>query len=154
MKTSIAANWRPLLHAFLIAVAVLWATPRNARAQLLGPDIGTPKSKPYRPQAPDSQLKQLLRQIDQNQLQATVQKLVSFGTRHTASSQTDPTRGIGAATDWVFQQFQTYAASSGGNMTVQKQAFVQPVSPNVPVPTVITNVIATLNGSVPPIVHT
>ena len=114
MKTSITSNLRPLLrdfYPFLIAIAVLWAVPRNAHAQLLG----TPPSNPYKPQAPDNQLQQLLNQIDQNQLQATVQKLINFGTRHTASSQTDPVRGIGAATAWVFQQLQTYAAASGGH---------------------------------------
>jgi hypothetical protein len=134
-----------------MAAAALWAMPKNANAQAHRPvDVGTPPSKPYQPQAPDNQLKQLLPQIDQNQLQATVQRLVSFGTRHTASSQTDPVRGIGAATDWVLQQLQTYAASSGGNMTVQTQQFVQPPTPFLPVPTMITNVIATLNGSVSP----
>ena len=116
-----------------------------------GPDKhpGTPASKPYMPQPPDHQLEQLLTQIDQNNLQATVQKLVSFGTRHTSSSQTDPNRGIGAATAWVFQQLQTYAAASG-NMTVFKQSFVQPAGPKIPVPTTITNVIATLQGSASP----
>ena len=34
-------------------------------------------------------------------MRATVEKLVSFGTRHTLSSQTDPKRGIGAALDWT-----------------------------------------------------
>ena len=111
---------------------------------------GTPPSKPYQQQAPDNQLKHLLSQIDQNQLQATTTKLVSFGTRHTASSQTDPNRGIGAATTWVFDRLQTYAASAGGNMTVQRQTFTQPVAANIPVPTQITNVIATLTGSVSP----
>jgi Peptidase family M28 len=154
MKTSIASNWRPFLHAFLIAIVVFWAMPRNARAQTSSPQqpapIGAPPSKPYGPQAPSNELRQLINQIDQHNLRATVEKLVSFGTRHTASSQTDPARGIGAATDWVFQQLQTYAASSSGNMTVQKQVFTQPVSRNIPVPTMITNVIATLTGAVSP----
>jgi Zn-dependent M28 family amino/carboxypeptidase len=35
-------------------------------------------------------------------------------------------------------------------MTVEKQSFVQPVSPRVPTPTVITNVIATLHGDTEP----
>jgi Peptidase family M28 len=34
-------------------------------------------------------------------LRSNVEKLVSFGTRHTASSATDPKRGIGAARNWV-----------------------------------------------------
>jgi hypothetical protein len=77
-------------------------------------------------------------------------RLVQFGTRHTASSQTDPVRGIGAATAWVLEQMQSIAATSSGRMTVQKQTFVQPVSPNIPVPTTITNVIATLKGTASP----
>jgi hypothetical protein len=123
-------------------------TPAAAQNEQVHP--GPPPSMPYEQQQPDNELQQLLTEIDQNQLQATVQKLVSFGTRHTASSQTDPVRGIGAATNWVFQQLQAYAASSGGHMTVQRQSFVQPVSARIPVPTTITNVIATLAGSVSP----
>ncbi len=38
-------------------------------------------------------------------LRTTVDKLVSFGTRHTLSSATDPKRGIGAARTWVAAEF-------------------------------------------------
>jgi hypothetical protein len=99
---------------------------------------------------PDNELRQLLRQIDPARIEATIEKLVSFGTRHTASSQTDPVRGIGAATAWVYEQMQGFAAASSGNMTVQQQTFVQPVASNIPVPTTITNVIATLQGTASP----
>ncbi len=92
----------------------------------------------------------MLREVDPARLQATVLRLTQFGTRHTASSQTDPVRGIGAATAWVFGQMQAIAATSSGRMTVQKQTFVQPVSSNIPVPTTITNVIATLQGTASP----
>src|ERR1700757_4336125 len=98
----------------------------------------------------DPNLRALLTQIDPSRIQATVQRLVSFGTRHTASSQTDPVRGIGAATAWVIGQMNAIAATSGGNMTVQQQTFVQPVSSRIPVPTTITNVIATLQGTASP----
>jgi hypothetical protein len=101
-------------------------------------------------QAPDPGLRAMLREIDPDRIKATILKLVSFGTRHTASSQTDPNRGIGAATDWVFSQMQSFAAASGGRMTVQKQTFTQPVASNIPVPTTITNVIATLKGTASP----
>src|SRR5215469_6289173 len=100
--------------------------------------------------APDPALLALLRQIDPNRIQATIQKLVSFGTRHTASSQTDPARGIGAATAWVTQQMNAFAAVPGSNMTVQQQTFIQPVQPTIPVPTQITNVIATIQGTASP----
>jgi hypothetical protein len=45
---------------------------------------------------------------------------------------------------------QSFAAASFGRMTVQKQSFVQPVSSRIPVPTTITNVIATLKGTASP----
>jgi len=107
----------------------------------------SPASPPF---IPDDGLRALLREIDPARIEATIQRLVQFGTRHTASSQTDPARGIGAATTWVTEQLQAFAATSGGRMTVQQQTFVQPVSSNIPVPTTITNVIATLQGTASP----
>ncbi len=98
----------------------------------------------------DDDLRSLIRQIDPDRIQATILRLTQFGTRHTASSQTDPVRGIGAAVNWVTEQMQAIAATSNGNMTVQQQTFTQPVSNNIPVPTVITNVIATLQGTASP----
>ncbi|HEY4464143.1 MAG TPA: M28 family metallopeptidase [Streptosporangiaceae bacterium] len=101
-------------------------------------------------QAPSEELRAVLRRVDPARIKATVLRLTQFGTRHTASSQTDPVRGIGAATAWVYAQMQEIAATSSGRMTVQKQTFVQPVSNRIPVPTTITNVIATLKGTASP----
>jgi hypothetical protein len=98
----------------------------------------------------DPALRMLLREVDPDRIRATILRLTQFGTRHTLSSQTDPVRGIGAATTWVTEQMQAFAATSGGNMTVQQQTFVQPVGPRIPVPTPITNVIATLHGTASP----
>jgi hypothetical protein len=99
----------------------------------------------------DADLRRLLSEIDPARIEATITRLVQFGTRHTSSSQTDPVRGIGAATTWVYQQMQAIAATSAGRMTVQRQSFVQQaVPPNLPVPTTITNVIATLQGTAQP----
>jgi hypothetical protein len=103
-----------------------------------------------RNQPPDHELREILCQIDRGQLESTVRTLASFGTRHTLSSQTDPVRGIGAATTWITSQLQSYAAASNGRMTVEVQSFLQPAGPRIPVPTTITNVIATLRGSTNP----
>lgn len=102
------------------------------------------------PQKFDKDLRAMLREIDPDRIKAIILKLVSFGTRHTLSSQTDPVRGIGAATEWVFGQMQAIAATSSGRMTVQKQSFVQPAGPRIPTATTITNVIATLQGTASP----
>jgi hypothetical protein len=99
----------------------------------------------------NNDLRDLLSQIDPNRIQATIEQLITFGTRHTASSQTDPARGIGAAYTWVFQQMQAIAATSNGNMTVQQQTFTQqPVPGRLAAPTSITNTIATLQGTANP----
>src|SRR5215469_5112232 len=140
----------PSRRAFLSASAVTAAAapfvsviaPASAASASAGPANNTGNFDPA--------LRALIRQIDPNRIQATIEKLVSFGTRHTASSQTDPVRGIGAATAWVFDQMQGFAAASNGNMTVQQQTFTQQVLPAPAPPTSITNVIATLQGTASP----
>ena len=126
----LGATRRTFLSASAATAATAAAIPLlagSARAAVTGPANFTPP--------PDPALRKLISQIDPNRIQATIEKLVSFGTRHTASSQTDPVRGIGAATAWVFAQMQAFAAASGGKMTVQQQTFIQPVSSRIPVPT-------------------
>ena len=99
---------------------------------------------------PDRELRELLKKIDPKRIETIIRRLVSFGTRHTLSAQDDPDRGIGAARDWIFAELKKYAAASNGRMTVELQSFVQPVSNRIPAPTTITNVVATLRGSVTP----
>jgi hypothetical protein len=133
--------------AVAAAAAPLIAQPASASS---GGGAAPGPGGPVRPQRPDRDLRQLMEEVDRHRIEATVNRLVAFGTRHTSSSQTDPVRGIGAATDWVYNQLLSYAAASGGRMTVEKQTFVQPISPQIPTPTPITNVIATLRGDVSP----
>lgn len=95
------------------------------------------------------EIAQIVREIDARNIENSVRKLVSFGTRNTLSSQTDPARGIGAARDWLFSEFSKAAAQSGGRMTVEKQTFEQPKAARVPTPTMLTNVVATLKGTQP-----
>src|SRR5262245_47286528 len=100
------------------------------------------------PVAPD--VRHMLNDVSATNIEDSINTLVSFGTRSTLSSTTDPNRGIGAATEWVYEQLQQDAAASGGRMTVEKQSFVVPAgSPRIPVDTTITNVIATLHGTQP-----
>lgn len=91
----------------------------------------------------------VVREIDARNIEATIRKLVSFGTRNTLSEQNDPRRGIGAARDWLYAEFLKAAEPSGGRMTVEKQSYEQAKAARVPQPTIITNVVATLKGSQP-----
>jgi hypothetical protein len=92
----------------------------------------------------------VVREIDARNIEATIRKLVSFGTRNTLSEQNDPKRGIGAARDWLYAEFLKAAEASGGRMTVEKQSYEQAKAPRVPQPTIITNVVATLKGTQSP----
>ena len=89
-----------------------------------------------RPQAPDAELRAILRAVDRRRIEANVRRLAAFGTRHTLSSQDDPERGIGAARDWIYDTMAEYAAASGGRMTVEKQSYLQePDGERIPTPT-------------------
>jgi hypothetical protein len=95
----------------------------------------------------DGEIAQMVGQVDARNIERTIRTLASFGTRHTLSSQDDPRRGVGAARDWLYDEFSKVAQTSGGRMTVEKQSYVQPAGTRIPTPTVITNVVATLHGS-------
>lgn len=102
------------------------------------------------PQRPDRELRAILAEIDPARVEATVRKLVSFGTRSTLSAQDDPAHGIGAARDWIAGQMRHYAAASGGRMTVTVPSYVQQPADRIPTATRISNVVATLRGSAEP----
>jgi Zn-dependent M28 family amino/carboxypeptidase len=60
------------------------------------------------PPSTDAKLRAIVAPVSQAQLKHTIETLVSFGTRHTLSSQTDPKRGIGAALSWTKGQFESF----------------------------------------------
>ena len=64
-------------------------------------------------------------------LKADVTTMVGFGTRHTASTTTDPTRGIGAARNWAAARFTQIGASCGGCIVVDRisRRFTGPRAP-------------------------
>ncbi|KAJ4364438.1 hypothetical protein N0V83_009032 [Neocucurbitaria cava] len=102
------------------------------------------------PQAPDDEVKAMVDEINPANIEATITKLVSFGTRHTLSTFNSSTRGITAARDWIASEMQKYAAESEGRMTVQVQSYVQGVASRIPFPVTISNVLATVKGSEDP----
>ncbi len=117
------------------------AEAKNTRASSQGPTASRARRNP--------DLVRMLREIDASRIEQTIRKLVSFGTRNTLSKQDDPNRGIGAARDWLYDEFVKAAADSGGRMTVEKQSYEQQKVQRVPTPTIITNVVATLRGTQP-----
>ena len=97
----------------------------------------------------NAQISRIVAEINARNIENTIRRLVSFGTRNTLSEQNNPNRGIGAARDWLYSEFQKAAAASDGRMVVEKQTFEQPKAARVPQPTMLTNIIATLKGTQP-----
>ncbi|GAB6196776.1 M28 family metallopeptidase [Lysobacter xanthus] len=83
-------------------------------------------------------------------IEADVRKLVSFGTRHTLSSQTDPVRGIGAATRWVHAEFERISKDCGGCLEVRYVKGTVQGEPRIPGPLEVVSVIAIQRGTSDP----
>lgn len=88
-----------------------------AAAAPLAPPPATQSTTPAKPSA--------------TRLKADVATMVDFGTRHTASTTTDPKRGIGAARTWAARRFTEIGASCGGCITVDRisRRFTGPRAP-------------------------
>ena len=136
-----------------LRIAVLaFASAALAVVAVSAPGTGAQSDEPPPPMGAGtaSAVSSMLGEMSSSSVEAFDRKLVSFGTRHTLSSQTDPKRGIGAARDYIYSEFKKSAAKSGGRMTVEKQTFIAPAGPRVPQPTPVTNVVATLKGTTDP----
>ncbi len=96
------------------------------------------------------EIRKMIAEVSAKNIEASIRKLVSFGTRNTLSEQNDPKRGIGAAREWIYGEFKRISADCGGCLTVEKQTFLQPKAPRIPEPTNLTNVVARLKGTTDP----
>jgi Peptidase family M28 len=87
-------------------------------------------------------------EVSAERLEEDVAKLVSFGTRHTLSTQTDPKRGIGAAVDWGLAEFRRIGAKCGDCLEVLPVSEVIPADGRrIPTPTLIRNAVAIQHGT-------
>ncbi|WP_373488079.1 M28 family peptidase, partial [Blastomonas sp.] len=83
---------------------------------------------------------------DPQRLRADVERLVSFGTRHTLSSADHPTRGIGAARRWAAAEFARIGKQCGGCITVE-QIDRRFTGPRAPEGVNVVNVLGVQKGS-------
>ncbi|MDQ3013864.1 MAG: M20/M25/M40 family metallo-hydrolase, partial [Acidobacteriota bacterium] len=93
------------------------------------------------------QIEKIVSEISAKNIEAGIRKLVSFGTRHTLSSQDDPVRGIGAARRWIKEEMDRYSRESSGRLIVTEDEFMQPPSQRVPKEAKLVNIVATLPGT-------
>jgi Zn-dependent M28 family amino/carboxypeptidase len=98
----------------------------------------------------DPKIKKMVSEVSASNMENTVRKLVSFGTRHTLSDTKSNTRGIGAAQRWVKSEFDKYAKESNGRLSAEIDYFtVKADGKRIATDSQLGNVMATLKGTDP-----
>jgi hypothetical protein len=95
----------------------------------------------------DPEIKKMVDEISSARIEQHVRKLVSFQTRHNMSSQDDPSRGIGAAWNWVKAEMEKNIPASEGRLEVKFEDYTAGgEGERLPRETKLKNVVATLKG--------
>ena len=120
--------------------------PLLALLALSLPAAATPRDSA--PAAPPS-LRTIVDQVSQERLHATVERLVAFGTRHTLSVRDSPTRGIGAALNWVEGEFRRDSQACGGCLEIVRPSDTV-TNRRIPSPSLVEDVVAIQRGTTDP----
>ncbi len=97
-----------------------------------------------------NKLHEIAASVSEKQLQKSVLKLVSFGTRHTLSETKSETRGIGAARRWLKNEFETISQDCKNCLKVEYQGGVISGEKRIPNATEVINVLAIKKGKTDP----
>jgi hypothetical protein len=93
----------------------------------------------------DPRIEKLISQISEQRLTEILQKLGAFGTRNTLSSTDSPTKGIGAARQWIFDEMK----KSSGRLQVSFDTYQVPKGGRITRDIELRNVVAVLPGKSP-----
>ena len=107
--------------------------------------------QPVPPQI-DERIYDIIDKVSSERIQTDIEKLVSFGTRHTLSDTVSQTRGIGAARRWIKEEFENISSACGNCLEVSyhKGLVKAGESRRIPDDTWIVNVMAIKRGTVYP----
>jgi hypothetical protein len=138
MSTQRSGRVRNLVQKVAAACALALFAPLPAPAQVPPPPL-------------DPIVSAVLARISADELRATDERLVAFGTRSTFSEHAPAGRGVFAARAYLLERFRAIARGSGGRMTVALDSYEQPADPAQRIPRAVTisSVFATLKGDDP-----
>jgi hypothetical protein len=94
------------------------------------------------PVKPDPVIQKIVAGISQDHVVATLKKLEAFGTRNTLSDPTKPDTGVGAARQWIFDEFK----SCSPRLQVSFDTHTIPRGGRITKETELRNVVAVLPG--------
>jgi len=98
----------------------------------------------------DSQIESIVSEVNGDSMRSYINKLVSFGTRHTLSSTKEEKKGIGAAREWVIQKFKDFSSRSNGRFTAELDRWkLPPDNKRIDVEADMGNPMGILKGSDP-----
>src|SRR5580704_16638883 len=89
-------------------------------------------------------VKQIVDQVSEERIRATMKRLGEFGTRYVGSEQDSETRGIGAAQRWIEAQFKSYSPK----LQVSLDKFTVKKNQRVPKDVDLVNIVAVLAGTI------
>lgn len=93
---------------------------------------------------------QLAADVSAERIEADIEKLVSFGTRHTLSDTKSDSRGIGAARRWIEAEFRRISEDCGGCLEVITVSDTISGERRIPEPTEVVSVLAIQWGELDP----
>ena len=131
------------MKSIFFASVLLWLTATPVFGQKAAPVNAVPAA------TPGPQISAAIKEVSPQRIQQTIEKLVSFGSRHTLSSDQPAStgKGINAAAEWIKGELESYSKACGGCLEVKTDEFTQEPGNRVPKPTKLTNVYAVLKGT-------
>lgn len=111
------------------------------------PALGQPAEAP--PPSVNPAVQAVVDSVQAARIQADVQTMVGFGTRHTLSDTTSDERGVGAARRWLKAEFERISAACGGCLDVRYQKMIVEAgeTERIPGDTPVYNVVAIQRGT-------
>ncbi len=133
------------------------SAPRNASLStiaILGVAVLSPHSVAMqgspRSIAEKAVLPTLVQAVSAERIEADIEALVDFGTRHTLSQTQSETRGIGAARRWVKAEFEQISAACGGCLDVLEISDFVEGERRIPERTEVVSIVAIQRGTLDP----
>lgn len=91
---------------------------------------------------PTPAIQTAMKEVSANRIQGSIERLAGFGTRHTLSETESPTRGIGAARNWIRDEL-----AGVGGIDAASESFDARASARMPAGGAIVNVVGVLKGT-------
>jgi hypothetical protein len=96
---------------------------------------------------PNPQVEKIVSEVSEQNITEILKKLESFGTRNILSTQDNPTRGVGAARKYIYEQFRSYSPKLEVSFDQYRLKKIEGRASRVPRDVDLYNVVAVLPGT-------